>query len=374
MHALFARMLMLAAVVLAAAPAFAVPVSPQHADSVRPRRGELLRMRQEQAYSRIDSLRAAAHERAMQKSAHARKIDSLFNAADERARRSVDTLYIRKPSEMWTVKLRTNLSGNDMLLRGKYLNERRRIDLRAAHKLTLTLGVGYRGINLSLAANPLKWAGKNMDFEYNLNSYGNRFGFDVIYTAANTFRGHGWVGGERYDIDPGDVRQRMFTGNVYYAFNYRRFSYPAAFSQSRIQLRSAGSWLLSAMFLGGTLRSDGSQEAQVPATKLRSWSLGIGGGYAYNLVLPHSWMLHASLTPEIVVYNHSNLRVDGEKSKAPYRFPNFMTVGRAAVVHNWQHYFFAVGGVYNYGDTGDYDTMRMFQMKWRVRLALGMRI
>lgn len=29
----------------------------------------------------------------------------------------------------------------------------------------------------------------------------------------------------------------------YYTFNHRRFSYPAAFTQSYIQRRSAGSWL-----------------------------------------------------------------------------------------------------------------------------------
>lgn len=56
--------------------------------------------------------------------------------------------------------------------------------------------------------------------------------------------------GEHIDCDP--IRKAPFDGfkssikgfNLYYIFNHRRFSYPAAYSQSTVQRRSAGSMLL----------------------------------------------------------------------------------------------------------------------------------
>lgn len=328
--------------------------------------------KKEIVYQRLDSLQEVAHQKAMRNS-HARRVDSLFNVRDKRSRDKYDTLFIYKPHERWTFRWRGNLSGNEIVMRGRNEGIAFRNDLHAAHKLTFTLGVGFRGLNFSLAANPLKWAGKNKDFEYNLNSYSNRYGFDVIYTTANTFRGTIREGDDSYSVKAGEVRQKLLTINGYYAFNYRRFSFPAAFSQSQIQLRSAGSWLLSCMFLGGSLRNE-SEERAFPRSVLHSYSFGIGGGYAYNFVFPRSWLLHVSATPEIVVYNHSNLEIEGSKAKMPYKFPNFMTVARIAVVHNWDHCFCALSSVFNYGDTGDYDNLRIFQFKWRVRLAFGFRI
>lgn len=342
-------------------------------DSTRLNLRQRIEQRRDEAYARIDSLQQKARSQLL-RNEHARRMDSLMNARDARARQKYDTLYIYKPPQHWVVKFRTNLSGNEMLIRGHYDDLDRRIDLHAAHKLTLTAAVGFRGIILSVAANPLKWAGKNKDFEFNMNSYSNRFGFDVIYTNAKTFRGSEAVGGQKYDIEAGMVSQRLFTFDAYYAFNYRRFSYPAAFTQSQIQQRSAGSWLLSAMFLGNRIVSEESTEPYFPESKLHSYSLGIGGGYGYNLVLRHQWMLHASLTPEIVVFNRSNVWLNGEKTKMPYRFPNFMTVARGAVVHNWDRYFLAASIVFNYCDMGDYDRMRLFQFKWRLRATFGLRI
>ena len=46
----------------------------------------------------------------------------------------------------------------------------------------------------------------------------------------------------------------MLTLNAYYAFNGRRFSYPAVFSQSWMQKRSCGSLMLGASFMGGVLK------------------------------------------------------------------------------------------------------------------------
>ena len=50
---------------------------------------------------------------------------------------------------------------------------------------------------------------------------------------------------ERIDLPEGILQVKTLNVNAFYVFNYRRFSYPAAFSQSYIQRRSAGSFLLA---------------------------------------------------------------------------------------------------------------------------------
>ena len=43
------------------------------------------------------------------------------------------------------------------------------------------MAVAYRGLGLGLSVNPAKLAGKNQDYEFNLNYYSNRYGLDVVY-------------------------------------------------------------------------------------------------------------------------------------------------------------------------------------------------
>lgn len=47
----------------------------------------------------------------------------------------------------------------------------------------------------------------------------------------------------------------------YYTFNHRRFSFPAAFTQSYIQHRSADSWLAGISYQGGSINTSNSLKA-----------------------------------------------------------------------------------------------------------------
>ena len=50
---------------------------------------------------------------------------------------------------------------------------------------------------------------------------------------------------ERVELPEDMLAVKTLNVNAYYAFDSSRFSYPAAFSQSYIQRRSAGSFLLA---------------------------------------------------------------------------------------------------------------------------------
>ena len=101
--------------------------------------------------------------------------------------------------------------------------------------------------------------------------------------------------------------------NAYYVFNYRHFSYPAAFSLSTVQLRSAGSWLLGARYDNQALHFDAqkteaffktiSPQAQLNEAlridKIKYRQFAVSLGYAYNWVPWRGWLLCVSAAPAL---------------------------------------------------------------------------
>ena len=285
-----------------------------------------------------------------------------------------DTNYIARPDARWTIKLRGNLSGADLQTIAKTYGLESKTKVMADCRGTLSMAVAYRGVGLGLAVNPAKLAGKNRDYEFNLNSYSNRYGFDVVYLSSKTFHGHQQVGGNEIDVRKGDISQQALNLNFYYAFNYRKFSFPAAFSQSYIQKRSAGSFMVGASF-------DGSK-TKVKGMTIRLNELAVGAGYAYNLVPSSHLLFHLSALPTITVYSHDYTKmkaetVDGEtesptiRNSMKYHFPSAIITSRAAVVYLWRNKFAGATAVYNYSVAGDEDHLQVRRNKWRVRMFFG---
>lgn len=301
------------------------------------------------------------------------KLEKVLNKRDANALKRYDTLYISKPEQRWTVKIRSNVSGTGVSSEGAFNDTKYQTELDADMKITLGASVTYRGFTLSLVLNPAKLTGKNKDYEFNLNAYGNRLGADVVYLSSNTFKGETLIGATTYPITTGDVGMKMFTANGYYIFNHRRFSFPAAFTQSQMQLRSCGSWLLATSIIAGTIKTNSGVINNNAPTHLSMFHLGVGGGYAYNWVVRRNWLLHVSATPEIIMLENNRMRVDGERRKTPFRFPNIQSVGRMAVVYFHKRRFLGFSVVINTWNLGDYDTLHLSNVKWRVRTFYGIR-
>lgn len=157
---------------------------------------------------------------------------------------SFDTMYVARPNGRWTIKLRGNISGAKTVAEGNNVGKPYRGEVKADYRGTMSVSVAYRGISLGLAFTPAKLAGRNKDFEFNMNSYGNKFGFDVAYLSSKTYKGKLEYGDEDIELSKGLTSQKALNLNAYYAFNGHKFSFPAAFSQSYVQRRSAGSFLL----------------------------------------------------------------------------------------------------------------------------------
>ena len=178
------------------------------------------------------------------------------------------------------ISARANVSGAKIESEGMDQGVHFKSEMEANRKATLSLGVSYLGFSLSLSLNPAKLMGKYRDYELNFNSYGRRFGFDIIYQDAQNFTGwHDHEGMERIELPDGMLKVKTLNLNAFYVFNSRRFSYPAAFSQSYIQRLSAGSFLLAASGMGQHATLDWDQEM-----KLKMTNIGLGAGYGYNYV------------------------------------------------------------------------------------------
>ncbi len=297
----------------------------------------------------------------------AQHADSLMT---ERYRRgNIDTMYITRPLTKWTVTGRLNVSGATLGVEGMDEGSRYKTEMNADYKSTLSVAVNYLGVSLSLALNPAKMMGKYKDYEVNLGSYGNRWGFDFIYQDAQNFKGWSETeGAPRIELPPEMLTLKSLNVNVYYAFNHRRFSYPAAFTQGYIQRRSAGSFMLAVSGQGQKAVTKSDYESVLKVT-----NIGIGAGYGYNWVPSRHWLLHLSALPTFIVYSNTSLKVNNERTPLDYHFPEVIITARGAVVRQFGNMFAGVTMIYNFTNIGDRDKLSVQNTKWRTRLLFGVR-
>ncbi|MBO6031382.1 MAG: DUF4421 family protein [Prevotella sp.] len=214
------------------------------------------------------------------------RIDSTLTARYYRT--PYDTNYVIRPEGKLTLKLRLNQTGNDFHVKGTVNDIYSKADLKTSHKTTMSIGASYRGISAAVAINPAKIKGVYKDYEFNLNYYSNRLSLDLSYQRSETLAGD--IIGDRGEqhLQSDDVTLKVLNIAGYYTFNHRRFSYPAAFTQSYVQRRSAGSWLAGISYQGGSIKTTDNLKARnpnAPDVRIYIGHLGIGGGYGYNWVL-----------------------------------------------------------------------------------------
>ncbi len=153
--------------------------------------------------------------------------------------------------------------------------------------------------------------------------------------------------------------------NIYYIFNHRRFSYPAAFSQSTCQKVSCGSWLAGLGYTKNTLELDYEQlqelfdnriypfkvevDSGLRFNELRYHDLVFSGGYAYNWVFARHWLLGMSAQLGL---GYKNSTADIEENFIKKQFKdlsinnfNFSVVGRVSVVYNNTRWYVGLSGI-----------------------------
>lgn len=299
------------------------------------------------------------------------RIDSVLRKNYERG--SFDTLYIQRPERRLTLKIRGNLSGNYVHAKEKVEDTELTAKLKTDTRATVSVNANYMGLAAGIAVNPARLSGKNKDWEFNLNAYGNRFGIEGVYQQSKTLSGDITEASGTYHLDKGYLQMATVIITGYYAFNYRHFSYPAALTQSYIQKRSAGSWLAGFSYQGGSIKTTDDAPEELGHARIYAGYFAIGGGYGYNFVAK-KWLFHLSAQPNLIIVKNNNIKMNGEKRKEKYHFPEAMVNNRAAVVYNINpRYFVGSTVVVNaslFGDQHHYT----HQVKWNARAFVGMRL
>ena len=283
---------------------------------------------------------------------------------------NIDTAFITRPRTKWTIKARLNVSGAKIESEGLENGQFFKSEMTADYKSTLSMGVTYLGFSLNMALNPAKLLGQYKDYELNINSYGNRFGWAFIYQDAHNFTVcHDHEGMDRIELPADILKVKTLNLNAYYAFNNRRFSYPAAFSQSYIQRRSAGSFMLAASGMGQHATLDWDKKMDLKTT-----NIGIGAGYGYNYVPAQGWLLHISALPTFIVYSNTSMTFGDSRVPLHYHFPEVIITSRGALVRQKGNIFYGMSMVYNFTNIGKEESLALHNQKWRMRGFFGIRL
>ncbi len=305
------------------------------------------------------------------------RLDSVMNVRYQQ--NPYDTSYVIRPEGKWTIWTRANVIGNSINARGTIRGTYSEAHLETQRKTTLSFGVSHLVLSASFSINLGTMFGRKNDYEVDVNYYGNRFGVDASYQNSRTLSGHIERNGTFHLLE-GDASMRVLNLAAYYAFNHKRFSYPAAFSPSYIQRRSAGSWLLGLSYQGGKMDNYAIASDSIPRLYLRAVHLGIGGGYGYNFVCGR-WLLHGSFVPTVVVFNQNKLMLNGERKYSSPIHANMIFNERFAVIYNFpprsmkksNSYFVGCATVI-YNSLFSDDIVTVNQNKWNVRTFIGVRL
>ena len=299
------------------------------------------------------------------------RADSILRVRYEKI--TYDTLYICRPDRKFLFRIRGNFSGNSIRYKNVQDGNDSHAHFTTDHRGTISFGASYMGLAASFSLNPAKMSGKNEDYELNVSATSNRYMIDFDYQRSTTLSGDiNTQKGSRH-FDKEDLKLKMLSITGFYIFNHRRFSYPAAFSQSYFQKRSAGSWLAGFSFMGGSVNTNNDAPAGSYDIHLKVRNVALGGGYGYNLV-HHKWLFHLSAMPTIVVYNYNNITIDGVKRAEYTHFPDLLINSRAAIVYNISpRYFIGSNVVFNSSTFGNFRHYT-FQTKWKVRAVFGFRL
>ncbi|MBR5150505.1 MAG: DUF4421 domain-containing protein [Bacteroidaceae bacterium] len=195
----------------------------------------------------------------------------------------------------------------------------------------------------------------NTKTDWNFSFYTSKVGIDVFHRKT----GEGFRIRELQGFkDPVTNKEitpdgRLFDGisveqsglNLYYIFNNKHFSYPAAYSQSTNQRISCGTFIMGLSYSSQSFHMDAGRfdekirEAMHPSinfNRVKYQDFSINAGYSYNWVFAKNCLANVSLTPALG-YKKSKINTDEDRSILNNINVDF--ISRAAILYNNSRYF-----------------------------------
>lgn len=287
----------------------------------------------------------------------------------------IDTAYIEPQHYNYTVMLQNTNTYEVYRLSTEHGNS-----VTFAPKPSVKLGpyLGWRWVFLGYTFDLNHLSADKGKKEFDISLYSSQIGIDLFYRkTGNDYR----IRRLRLsgDVDTSPMHNVSYDGlsvsikgfNLYYIFNHRKFSYPAAFSQSTMQKRSCGSALLGIGYTQHSLNVDmtklntliherlGEQASSLPIDseldngKVKYTDISVSGGYAYNFAFAPRWLFATSLSLAL-----GYKKTMGEGDEADHLFKNFDIrnfnidgVGRFGLVWNNNRWYAGASTIlhsYNY--------------------------
>lgn len=268
---------------------------------------------------------------------------------------STNKEYISPNYYNWTVMLQNSNYGE------KYRISNGKQTIEFSPNFTYRIGgyVGWRWIFLGYSFDISRWFNKKYTApkkDFQLSLYSSMLGGDIYYRKTNsnfTIKSVTNVfeeGKTRLNnIDFGGLDISMKGVNIYYIFNSKKFSYPAAFAQSTNQRRSAGTFKMGFMYSDHKVNFDVKAMPEPLLSRLdtakfynsvRYRNYALTFGYAYNWVFAKNWLASFSVDPAIGLKQST---IKSEETSNPFRYffrnVNFDVICRGAVVWNNSKYY-----------------------------------
>ena len=237
---------------------------------------------------------------------------------DSSAVATVDRSYIEQPKQEWAIEARTTLNQATLKMVSTWedpVDGNTNLWAKSKNGLSTSAGLwlGYRGYGFGYSKEFGQTSGSTLSF----GAMGGSFGINMRISSYHSDMPDLYIDGEKlssYDEDddrledPIKVRTLFLDG--YYMLNGKHFSYAAAYDNSLIQKRSAGSVVVGGMYCHS--RADYSADSNWLLTalmegvgKVKFTQGSIGAGYAYNWVPARGWLVSAMAMPMLTLYNRT---------------------------------------------------------------------
>ena len=207
------------------------------------------------------------------------------------------------------------------------------------------------------------------EFDFELNLYKSRIGIELFYRKRNDGFSIKSIKGFYDNEQPLDNYNREFNGltssqiggNIFYVFNYKKFSFPAAYSRSASQRRSAGSFILGVSYKEQMLTFDHTKfdpriteqmSTELQFKKIDYKDFSINFGYSYNWVFAKNFLANISVSPSIGYKNTSFRFITNHKEFMSNI--NIDLISRMALVYNNDRFYAGasiVSHTYTYNET-----------------------
>lgn len=265
-------------------------------------------------------------------------VKKLGTFLDSMAVSGIDRRYIDAPQKPWQILLKGNINQSDLKLSSTIYNAEERFDFMKGdmvwepHVKTKPatyagLWAGYRGYGLGYSWNIGGDKGHILTVGVTGGSYGANLRihwFDNdepnVYYTGNALLDITDEGNRIYypinysdNVELGSpIKTRALFFDGFYLFNGRKCSYAAAYDQSVIQKRSAGSLMAGAMYFHSTTHYDTDNNADFilfmdDVGRFKSWQASAGVGYIYNWVPAKGLLISGMAIPMATFYSHHKL-------------------------------------------------------------------